>query len=88
MKPADYLTYYVTKFDTVEIDSTFYHAPSAATVNGGVRKTPENFIFAVRCPKWKMPQGTSISASGRRFRALPNRSLQAHLPAQAFINRV
>jgi uncharacterized protein YecE (DUF72 family) len=24
MKPADYLTYYATKFDTVEVDSTFY----------------------------------------------------------------
>lgn len=23
MKPADYLTYYATKFDTVEVDSTF-----------------------------------------------------------------
>lgn len=43
MKPADYLTYYATKFDTVEIDSTFYHAPSAATVNGWARKTPDNF---------------------------------------------
>jgi uncharacterized protein YecE (DUF72 family) len=25
-KPADYLSYYATKFDTVEIDSTFYHS--------------------------------------------------------------
>ena len=24
MKPADYLTYYARKFDTVEVDSTFY----------------------------------------------------------------
>jgi len=63
MKPADYLTYYATKFDTVEIDSTFYHAPSAATVNGWARKTPDNFIFAVKVPQVitheKMLQGAN-----------------------------
>ena len=30
MKPADYLTYYATKFDTVEVDSTFYRTPAAS----------------------------------------------------------
>jgi len=51
MKPADYLTYYATKFDTVEVDSTFYRAPSPATVNGWARKTPESFIFSVKVPQ-------------------------------------
>jgi uncharacterized protein YecE (DUF72 family) len=51
MKPAEYLTYYATKFDTVEVDSTFYRAPSASTVEGWARKTPENFIFAVKVPQ-------------------------------------
>src|SRR5271166_6474981 len=50
MKPADYLTYYATKFDTVEVDSTFYRTPSASTVKGWARKTPDNFIFAVKVP--------------------------------------
>jgi uncharacterized protein YecE (DUF72 family) len=30
----EYLTYYATKFDTVEIDSTFYRIPSEKTVRG------------------------------------------------------
>lgn len=30
MKPADYLTHYATKFDTVEVDATFYRTPAAA----------------------------------------------------------
>ena len=51
MKPADYLTYYATKFDTVEVDSTFYRTPSAATVNGWARKTPDGFIFSVKVPQ-------------------------------------
>jgi uncharacterized protein YecE (DUF72 family) len=51
MKPADFLTYYATKFDTVEVDSTFYRTPSAATVNGWERKTPKGFIFAAKVPQ-------------------------------------
>lgn len=51
MKPADYLTYYATKFDTVEVDSTFYRTPSPATVNGWERKTPDGFLFSVKVPQ-------------------------------------
>jgi len=32
LKPAEYLTFYATQFDSVEIDSTFYHTPPASTV--------------------------------------------------------
>jgi len=51
MKPADYLTYYATKFGTVEVDSTFYRTPSVATVNGWERKTPEGFVLAAKIPR-------------------------------------
>jgi len=30
----EYLTYYATKFDTVEVDSTFYRIPALSTVKG------------------------------------------------------
>ena len=51
MKPADYLSYYATKFTTVEVDSTFYRTPSAATVNGWERKTPAGFLLAAKIPQ-------------------------------------
>ena len=51
MKPADYLTYYATKFDTVEVDSTFYRAPSPSTARGWYAKTPKDFIFALKVPQ-------------------------------------
>jgi len=51
MRSADYLTYYATKFDTVEIDSTFYRTPSTATVNGWRQKIPEHFILAAKVPQ-------------------------------------
>jgi uncharacterized protein YecE (DUF72 family) len=51
MKPADYLNYYASKFDTVEVDSTFYRTPSSATVSGWARKTPDGFLFSVKVPQ-------------------------------------
>jgi uncharacterized protein YecE (DUF72 family) len=51
MKAADYLTYYATKFATVEVDSTFYPTPSVATVNGWARKVPEGFVLAAKVPQ-------------------------------------
>ena len=51
MKPADYLSYYATKFDTVELDNTFYRTPAISTVKGWAAKTPPNFIFAAKVPQ-------------------------------------
>jgi uncharacterized protein YecE (DUF72 family) len=51
MKPADYLSYYATKFDTVELDNTFYRTPSISTVQGWNAKTPPGFIFSAKIPQ-------------------------------------
>jgi uncharacterized protein YecE (DUF72 family) len=51
MKPADYLSYYATKFDTVEVDSTFYGTPSVSTVERWNTKTPPGFLFAAKIPQ-------------------------------------
>jgi uncharacterized protein YecE (DUF72 family) len=51
MRSADYLTYYATKFQTVEIDSTFYRTPAPTTVTGWKNKTPEGFIIAAKVPQ-------------------------------------
>ncbi len=51
MQPRGFLTYYATKFDTVEVDSTFYRTPAISTVDGWARKTPEGFVFALKVPQ-------------------------------------
>jgi len=51
MKPADFLSFYATRFNSVEVDSTFYRTPSKATVQGWANKTPEGFIFAGKVPQ-------------------------------------
>jgi uncharacterized protein YecE (DUF72 family) len=51
MLSRDFLSYYATKFDTVEVDSTYYRTPSPATVNGWAQKTPDGFLFAAKVPQ-------------------------------------
>ncbi len=51
MRPAEYLTYYASKFYTVEIDSTYYGPPSASTVTAWRDKTPADFVFAAKVPQ-------------------------------------
>src|SRR6202167_4538589 len=51
MQPRDFLAYYATQFDSVEVDSTFYHSPPARTVEGWRLKTPDDFIFAANVPQ-------------------------------------
>jgi uncharacterized protein YecE (DUF72 family) len=46
-----YLEEYSRRFPIVEIDSTFYGAPRANTVQGWRERTPQNFQFAAKFPK-------------------------------------
>ncbi len=48
VKPAQYLEYYLTTFNCVELNSSFYNLPREATVKGWMKRTPESFRF---CPK-------------------------------------
>ncbi|WP_281950479.1 DUF72 domain-containing protein [Nitrosophilus kaiyonis] len=43
-----YFDYYVKNFDTVELNSTFYHLPKEKTVEHWNEKTPEDFIFSLK----------------------------------------
>ena len=40
-RPADFLPYYATRFDTVEADNTYYAVPDRRLVEGWERKLPE-----------------------------------------------
>jgi uncharacterized protein YecE (DUF72 family) len=51
LAPQDYLGYYATQFDTVEVDSTFYRIPSAAMVKNWYARTPPGFLFALKAPQ-------------------------------------
>ena len=51
MKSADYLRYYSSRFDTVEVDSTFYRCPTIEVVRNWALKTPPGFIFSLKIPQ-------------------------------------
>jgi uncharacterized protein YecE (DUF72 family) len=51
MQPRDYLAYYATKFDTLEIDSTYYSTPSPSVVTGWAAKTPPGFLLSAKIPQ-------------------------------------
>jgi uncharacterized protein YecE (DUF72 family) len=44
----DELAYYAERFDTVEINASFYRMPEAAMSAAWVRRTPASFLFAVK----------------------------------------
>jgi uncharacterized protein YecE (DUF72 family) len=48
-KDADRLAYYATRFDTAEINASFYRLPSESMVEGWARRAPAGFPFA-----WKV----------------------------------
>ena len=51
MASKNFLAYYSTLFDAVEIDSTFYGAPRPELVQRWHYATPENFTFCLKTPK-------------------------------------
>lgn len=48
---SQFLSYYSSKFDTVEVDSTFYRIPRESTVVGWKKQTPEGFVFSLKFPR-------------------------------------
>jgi len=47
----DYLVYYASHFNTVEVDSTFYRIPAQSTVTNWKQQTPQNFLFSLKFPQ-------------------------------------
>ena len=48
LKQAEFLRYYTTRYDTVELDGVWYRFPSEAAVNAWIDQAPPGFVF---CPK-------------------------------------
>ncbi len=46
-----YLSYYATKFNTVEIDSTFYGVPRKTTIENWYKSVPDDFKFSAKFPQ-------------------------------------
>lgn len=62
-----FLSYYATRFDAVEIDSTFYRMPTPKALDAWLEATPESFRFAIKA---------SQRITHRERLAVPSESLQ------------
>jgi uncharacterized protein YecE (DUF72 family) len=65
-RPGDFLRLYAERFDTVEIDSTYYAIPPLRTVDGWVSKTPEGFVVATKFPRSIVHGGERAATDAER----------------------
>ncbi len=49
-KQQDWLPFYAQVFDSVELDTTFYHPPRPSVVRSWARHTPDAFRFTAKLP--------------------------------------
>jgi uncharacterized protein YecE (DUF72 family) len=49
--PRDFLRVYAERFDTVEVDATYYAVPRASMVEGWRDKTPDGFLICAKFPR-------------------------------------
>ncbi|SYZ73473.1 conserved hypothetical protein [Candidatus Zixiibacteriota bacterium] len=55
--PKDFLRFYTSAFDTVEIDATFYRIPTPEMVKNWKKITPADFIFTAKFPRTVTHEG-------------------------------
>lgn len=48
---TEWFAYYCTRFDTYEINATFYRFPTVKSLKGWYAKSPEGFLFSVKAHK-------------------------------------
>ncbi|MBN2372526.1 DUF72 domain-containing protein [bacterium] len=48
LKAAEWLPYYCDRFDTVEVNSSFYRLPFKGMITGWLKKTPPDFGFVIK----------------------------------------
>ncbi len=51
LQSSEFLAYYSSKFDTVEVDNTFYRIPREQTVLSWADQTSDDFVFSLKFPR-------------------------------------
>ncbi len=67
-KQEHWLPFYAEVFDTVELDTTFYHPPRPAVVRSWSRGTPAGFVFAAKVPQ-RITHESRLSNMGAQMKA-------------------
>ena len=52
VKEKEWLQFFSSVFQTVEINSTFYHTPRVSTIQNWVAHVPEDFLFSIKASRY------------------------------------
>ena len=66
-EPRDFLALYAQRFDTVEVDSTYYALPKASIVARWAEVTPPGFLIAAKFPRAIVHCGKSWKPDAREI---------------------
>lgn len=66
-RPADYLREYSRRYDTVEVDASYYAVPTPSTVDGWDEKTPDGFLLCAKFPRSIVHAGKGPAPDPRRL---------------------
>lgn len=58
----DYLAIYSRRFNSIELNSTFYRVPDAKTVRAWAEAVPENFVFSPKLSQFISHQDNLLAA--------------------------
>ncbi len=69
LPPRQWLAFYADRFDTVEINNTFYRLPTVSAVQGWVDQSPPDFLFTVKMSRYitHIKRLTDLDEGIRRF---------------------
>ena len=51
IRKKDWFAYYCTRFNTIEVNSSFYRTPSFKTLDKWYAESPASFLFSVKAPR-------------------------------------
>lgn len=87
MAPRDFLAWYATRFDCVEVDATYYAVPRPALAAGWAAKVPDGFALAGKFPRSIVHAGEGPKPDAERVLRLEHvgADLEAFLSAMALL---
>lgn len=66
LEAKEQIRHYASRFQAVEADTTWYHMPSAALVQGWAERTPEDFIICAKFPRDIVHGGKEAKPDGAK----------------------
>ena len=86
LKMSDWFSYYTSFFNTVEINSTFYHFPKESNLKRWYKSSPKDFLFSVKVNRYitHIKRFSEVESQLETFYETVNKSLKEKLACFLF----